>query len=267
MLTSARDGLDLLWRNDVDPQKVNLGLGWYGRSFTLADPSCNTPGCVFKSGGTPGRCNPSPDAAGTLMNAEIIEIIQQNGLTPVFDKEAAVKWITWNNDQWVSYDDGETTSLKLQAANELCLGGKMIWALDQDDVDSTSNHNLLGLEGLDPELVRELAAAQLQAEVDATTRQSCYWTFCKHSLPVMPSTTLTRGQVVGSVSKATSRRLMPKDKSVDFRGVPLAVEASSKLCAVLQVPQQEPVIGMAGVESVSVAPLEDAAVRTTRSLL
>lgn len=62
--------MDLLWRNDIDPEKVVMGLGFYGRSkesiylfeemgsadglpagFTLSDSSCTTPGCPFLTGG------------------------------------------------------------------------------------------------------------------------------------------------------------------------------------------------------------------------
>ncbi|KAB8073078.1 hypothetical protein BDV29DRAFT_176243 [Aspergillus leporis] len=31
-LTEIKLGLDLLWRNNVDPTMVNMGIGWYGRS-------------------------------------------------------------------------------------------------------------------------------------------------------------------------------------------------------------------------------------------
>lgn len=39
-LLDISEGLDLLWRNDVDPAKVLLGLGFYGHSFKLNDTSC-----------------------------------------------------------------------------------------------------------------------------------------------------------------------------------------------------------------------------------
>lgn len=32
-LTEIKQSLDLLWRNNIDPAKVNLGLGFYGRSL------------------------------------------------------------------------------------------------------------------------------------------------------------------------------------------------------------------------------------------
>ena len=53
-LTEIDMALDLFWRNGVDPNQLNLGLGFYGRSFQLADPSCWQPGCPFKGGAAPG---------------------------------------------------------------------------------------------------------------------------------------------------------------------------------------------------------------------
>lgn len=71
-LTEIDLALELLWRNDIDPKKVVMGMGFYGRSFTLSDPACNTAGCGFSAGGNPGRCSAS---AGSLMFSEIQGII------------------------------------------------------------------------------------------------------------------------------------------------------------------------------------------------
>jgi chitinase len=90
-LTEIKDSLDLIWRNDISPGMINMGLGWYGRSFTLKDPSCSTPGCIFSYGGKAGECTKS---SVTLSNAEIQRIISAHGLTPSFNREAGVKWIT-----------------------------------------------------------------------------------------------------------------------------------------------------------------------------
>ncbi|KAI9854059.1 MAG: hypothetical protein M1813_001571 [Trichoglossum hirsutum] len=122
-LTEINEGLDLLWRVGVNPSKVTLGLGWYGRSFTLSDPSCNQPWCLFSAGGTAGACS---GEAGILSNAEILRQINALSLTPQVDTTAAVAWITWDN-QWVSYDNDETVQLKLAFANSRCLGGTMVW--------------------------------------------------------------------------------------------------------------------------------------------
>jgi chitinase len=58
-----------------------------------------------------------------LSNAEIQRIIDTKKLTPVFDRTAGVKWIVWDNDQWVSYDDADTFKIKMDWANKLGLGG------------------------------------------------------------------------------------------------------------------------------------------------
>jgi chitinase len=89
-LSEITVGLDLLWRNNIEPSKVILGLGFYGRSFTLSDPTCTTPGCPFSGGGNPGQ---RIQTSGILSNAEIQPIITQYGLTPVLNKEAPVKYI------------------------------------------------------------------------------------------------------------------------------------------------------------------------------
>lgn len=98
-LTEINDGLSLLWRAGVSAGNVVLGLGWYGRSFKLASSSCTKPGCLFLEGAAPGECS---KASGILTSAEIHRIIDDKGLNASFDKEAAVNWITWDSDQWVS---------------------------------------------------------------------------------------------------------------------------------------------------------------------
>ena len=100
-LTEVSQGLDLLWRNNINPAKVVLGIAFYGRSFTLQSSSCNTPGCAFSQGGNPGSCT---GQSGILSNAEIQRIIKANAITPSFDATAAVKWIYWNSNQWSATD-------------------------------------------------------------------------------------------------------------------------------------------------------------------
>lgn len=87
-LTEITTALDLLWRNHINPSKVNFGLAFYARSFTMLDPSCSAPGCRFSSGGNAGRCT---NSIGTLSNAEIADRIKENGLTPIHYVDAAAK--------------------------------------------------------------------------------------------------------------------------------------------------------------------------------
>ncbi|EFE44765.1 class V chitinase, putative [Trichophyton verrucosum HKI 0517] len=128
-LTEINMALELLWRNNINPARVVMGLGFYGRSFTMKDPNCLDPGCEFKSGAHGGECTGTP---GVLSAGEIKKVISQ-GATIKLNTEAAAKLITWDNDQWVSWDDEETLKIKMDYANKRCLGGVMVWAIDLDD--------------------------------------------------------------------------------------------------------------------------------------
>ncbi|KAJ5933736.1 chitinase [Penicillium verhagenii] len=139
-LTEITESLDLLWRNNIDPARVNLGLGFYGRSFTMSDSSCMTAGCAFSGGGTAGPCTAS---AGILSDVEIRNIIANEGATVTLDEVAAVQIVTWDTNQWVSYDDATTIKMKVDYANSLCLGGTMVWAVDLDD-SNVDNYGDLG---------------------------------------------------------------------------------------------------------------------------
>jgi len=170
-LTEIKQALDLLWRNSVDPKKVNLGLGFYGRSFQLSDPGCWQPGCQFLGGASPGPCSAN---SGTLSYREITEIISQNQLTPYYDKTNAAKYIVWNKDQWVSYDDEDTFKQKIEFANNLGLGGLLIWSIDQDTADLQALSSVLA-----PKALNVFAAkSDDQSYWKDATAQDCYVTGC-----------------------------------------------------------------------------------------
>jgi len=65
--------------------------------------------CQFSGGAGAGPCS---DTAGILDYQEITDVISQYSLEPTWDKTAGVKWITWNDNQWVLYDDDDTFSQK-----------------------------------------------------------------------------------------------------------------------------------------------------------
>ena len=88
----------------------------------MKDPNCMAAGCEFTNGAINGTCT---NTSGVLSAAEINRIIA-NGATVTFDSAAAVKIVTWNSNQWVSWDDAETLKLKLDYANKRCLGGYVL---------------------------------------------------------------------------------------------------------------------------------------------
>ncbi|KAL4984435.1 hypothetical protein BDW68DRAFT_193691 [Aspergillus falconensis] len=129
-LTEIEQALELLWRNDVSPAKVNLGLAFYSRTFQLEDRKCTTPGCPFKGGAVKGACTKN---SGTLSYSEITDVLASHNITPIYDEVAGVKYFTWNEDQWASFDDQQTFQQKITFADSQGLGGLLIWSVDQDD--------------------------------------------------------------------------------------------------------------------------------------
>ncbi|KAH7038382.1 glycosyl hydrolases family 18-domain-containing protein [Microdochium trichocladiopsis] len=172
-LTEMSLAFDLFWRNDVPANKLNMGLGFYGRAFQLADPSCNKPGCLFKGGATKGACS---GESGILSYREIQEVIKTNKIKPVHDKEAGVKYITWNSDQWVSFDDKDTFKQKKELASKLGLGGYLIWAIDQDDASLSALSAVL-----DPKPLGDFKSSDKGDENWTGTNEKCYITACGSS--------------------------------------------------------------------------------------
>jgi chitinase len=132
-LTEIKLATELFWRVNIPPAKIVMGFGFYGRSFTLADPTCTKPGCPFKGASKPGPCT---KAGGVLAYYEIMAIVKgtpikkRAAITPTHDKANAANYFTFDNDQWVSYDDAVTFKEKVDWANSVGLGGGLIWASD-----------------------------------------------------------------------------------------------------------------------------------------
>ncbi|THX54883.1 glycoside hydrolase [Aureobasidium pullulans] len=143
-LTEIKSAAELFWRVKIPASKIVMGFGFYGRSFTLADPSCTTPGCAFSGASMPGPCS---DAAGILAHYEIEAVLDaDSSIKPTYDKDAAVNYFTFDKDQWVSYDDKTTFKQKIDWANNVGLGGALIWASDLDDDKYSAHAGLLGRE-------------------------------------------------------------------------------------------------------------------------
>ncbi|KAI4621511.1 hypothetical protein J4E80_003881 [Alternaria sp. BMP 0032] len=178
-LTEIDMALDLLWRNDIDPSQVVLGLAFYGRTFTMTTATCNKPGCTYQSGGRKGDCSKE---VGILLNSEIDDIIEARGISPVLYKKEATKVVTWGN-QWVSYDDEETLIMKSEYAQTLCLGGLMVWAISHDTKDAKYHKALAKAAN------RKISAQPVTDGSDdayedlEVPRDQCKWSNCGESCP------------------------------------------------------------------------------------
>jgi chitinase len=98
-----------LWFAGVDPSEVNFGLAYYGRTYTLADPSCATFNCTCADYGNAQICTNYPSI---LSIQEIETIINTTGSTPTLSTDSMVKYFLYDTNQWVGYDNDETIALK-----------------------------------------------------------------------------------------------------------------------------------------------------------
>ncbi|KAF7184582.1 hypothetical protein CNMCM7691_005766 [Aspergillus felis] len=115
-LTEIDEALDLFWRNNINPSKINLGLAFYNRTYTLSTPLCATAGCEWKDPGPKGKCT---DTAGILSYKEIQDIVSECKLHPAYDEEAGVYYVTYGKGgaNWVSFDDAISFKAKIDLAN------------------------------------------------------------------------------------------------------------------------------------------------------
>ncbi|KLU89887.1 hypothetical protein MAPG_08856 [Magnaporthiopsis poae ATCC 64411] len=144
-LTVIKKALDLLWRNGVPANQVNLGIGFYGRTYVLQSPDCDKPGCRFAEEGRAGGCS----GQGGYMSYQDIAQIRESSKPPVVtDKENAIKYFRYDETQWVSFDDEETLKWKVEFANSVGLRGLFIWAVTQDTHKNDLLNALLQPDGL-----------------------------------------------------------------------------------------------------------------------
>ncbi|KAH9504026.1 hypothetical protein Btru_067561, partial [Bulinus truncatus] len=129
------DGLDvnttINWylTNGLRPTKIHMGLAFFGRTWTLTNSAVTLPGSSAIGGGTAGSYTRT---VGILSYYEICDLLRNKGYTSKLDYFGLQKY-AFSGNQWVSYDDKETLSVKLDYLLQNNLGGAMIWALPEDD--------------------------------------------------------------------------------------------------------------------------------------
>ncbi|RYP08310.1 hypothetical protein DL765_008852 [Monosporascus sp. GIB2] len=162
------------------PTKVTMGMAFYSRSFTLRDPGCSSLGCRVSSGGNAGKYS---NTVGVLLHPEIQEIVAENKLTPVLNREGAVKTVSWGN-QWVSFDDAATWRLKANVARSQCIEGFMVWAMSQDDNKGTNIRGLnQGLGRKTPDFPDFTPIDKPPKAQPAMAPKLCRWSSCFEGCP------------------------------------------------------------------------------------
>ena len=124
----------------IQRSKLVMGLGSYARTYTLADSNCLDLGCPFDGPGKSG-CQGTD---GFLPYFEIADlVISRNYDTVRFDDESQSMVMVTDGNRLISYDNTVSFNRKIQYAEEMCMKGKMLWAIDmlKDGSNPLSSNN------------------------------------------------------------------------------------------------------------------------------
>ncbi|KAI5633063.1 glycosyl hydrolases family 18 domain-containing protein [Phthorimaea operculella] len=114
----------------ASPQKLVMGMPFYGQSFALAEHAGNGLGAPSYAGGEAGD---ETRARGFLSFYEICDRIRSQGWKVHRDPGGRMGPYATRGDQWVSFDDDFMIRHKAEYVRSMELGGSMVWALDLDD--------------------------------------------------------------------------------------------------------------------------------------
>ncbi|EUC54050.1 glycoside hydrolase family 18 protein, partial [Rhizoctonia solani AG-3 Rhs1AP] len=173
-IPEVNQAVNMMLKAGVRMGKINLGIGFYGRSFTLSNPSCNVAGCPMSGPGIKGPCT---KGEGFLSYGEINHLIQTRGLKPEYNATSQTMTLKYDN-QWIGYENPDTISKKLEFVLKRAMPGVLIWATDLD-----RNNNLLSA-------VVGKSLAQLPASTDCPADGVLSTLYYPKELVVLNNTTL-----------------------------------------------------------------------------
>lgn len=129
--------LDVFTKARVATGKINLGLGFFGRSYTLASTSCNSLGCPASGVGVVGSCSGTPSF---MSYREIDSLMSSSGLQHAqHDDNAGTNYFAYGDKQWISFDDPDSITAKVKYIKSKGLLGVSIWSVELDN----DSHDLL----------------------------------------------------------------------------------------------------------------------------
>lgn len=121
-------GVKMWERLGAPKEKIVVGTGTYGRTFTLASPVKTGFNAPSSGGGEAGHFTKE---AGFLSYYEVCDMLK-NGAEYVWDDEQLVPYAFLGN-QWVGFDDERSIRAKMQWIKTNGYAGAMVWTVDMDD--------------------------------------------------------------------------------------------------------------------------------------
>ncbi|XP_050419124.2 chitotriosidase-1 [Patella vulgata] len=122
-------------------ERLIVGLGTYGMSYTLKNSAINGLGSPASSGGRPGSYT---GEKGILAYFEICENLRYKGWRSVWIPEQQSPY-AYGGDQWVGYDDTKSIAIKARYIVQQGLGGAFVWSVEMDDFTGSCGEGLYPL--------------------------------------------------------------------------------------------------------------------------
>lgn len=136
------------------PEKIALGVPFYGRTFKLKDANDND---VRAPAAGEGISGPYTATSGSIGYNEFCQKLQTESWTQRFDSLAKVPYAVKDKD-WVTYDDANSVTAKVNYAKSLGINKIMVWSIETDDF-----HGVCG-KGTNP-LLRAINTADRKSVV------------------------------------------------------------------------------------------------------
>lgn len=113
------------------PDKFNLGISFFGTTFTLPKETENTEKTLYSPisdvPSVPGKCTKQ---TGYLSYFEILDLKKDN--TVFYSEDGSCHYFVYNKTQWVGYDELDDYKNRINSFN---LGGVVVWGMDADKPD------------------------------------------------------------------------------------------------------------------------------------
>jgi len=126
---SIESGVQLILSKGVPSEKIYAGIPFYGRIYQLQDPNIHALGSPFVPGYQSGN--------------EIQNVPSYNSYCyKLNDPSWTIEWDNYRSSpfmykgvEWMSYENEQSVADKARLSTQYNLGGVMIWAVYQDDLD------------------------------------------------------------------------------------------------------------------------------------
>ncbi|KAF1992565.1 glycoside hydrolase family 18 protein [Aulographum hederae CBS 113979] len=147
-LTEIDSAISILLQHGANASMINLGIAFYSRTFQLRDFNCKTPGCAFVGPGGKGICTNTPGILSFREMMDVVTLSEERDIYRFYDEEAAINYMVYHHDFWISYDNPQSFQAKIDFANGRGLGGLHIWSIDMDTDDLHALKTITGRDDL-----------------------------------------------------------------------------------------------------------------------